>query len=389
MRDGPPVSWAGFRNDPNTGCYPPPRRSNEVAVCGACAPRLRSGWMRWRLGVKSCLACGGYITACVTLACVLAPSAPARGVAVPSFREVASQEPPNRLAVGSDGVRFAWTNTLPSAYGYGKVRVFDTLRGRSFRLRAPARGCQIGGLRAGADVVLWDCPPPRETLITYLETGRTREPAGIEKVRAMDDEYTVCEPAYGFGRYWIQVWCGARFGGGGGPDLCCYLNHRTGELTHARSALYAEPPLLDLDYAGLVRSLCAPLGRAADVREYQPPLALEAPGLLGPVSGASSLRLRRCGTKRAELLSRCRPRVCRTPQLGSRYVTWGEDRRVYAYLPRIRRRVLLGRFSGELVRRRRLIVAHTCNRVFVRWGFSVYVTRFEPRHGAPPCQSKH
>jgi hypothetical protein len=68
-------------------------------------------------------------------------------------------------------------------------------------------------------------------------------------------------------------------------------------------------------------------------------------------------------------------------------VTWGEQRRVYAYLPGIRRRVLLGRFGGELVRRRRLIIAHTCNRVFVRWGFSVYVRRFEPRRGAPPCQS--
>jgi hypothetical protein len=226
-------------------------------------------------------------------------------------------------------------------------------------------------------------------LITYLATGRTREPAGIEQVPAMDDLYTVCEPGYRFGRYWLEVVCGARGGGGGGPERCCFLNHRTGELVRRQSAVYAEPPLLDLDYPGLVRSLCAPLGRATDVGEYQPPFALQTPGLWGPISGASSLRLRRCGTKRAERLSHCRLRVCRTPQLGSGYVTWGEHRRVYAYLPRIRRRVVLGRFSGELVRRRRLIVAHTCNRVFVRWGFSVYVTRFEPRRGAPPCQSAH
>lgn len=324
----------------------------------------------------------------VTLACVLALSEPARGAAVPPFREVAHREPPDRLAVGSDGVRFAWTNTLPSVYGYGKVRVFDTLRGRSFRLRAPVRGCRIGALRAGADVVRWDCPPPRETLITYLATGRTREPAGIEQVRTMNSRYVLCEPGYGFGRSWLEVWCSARSGGGGGANRCCFLNHRTGELIRARSALYAEPPSLDLDHAGLVRSMCGPLG-VTDVSEYQPPFALQTPGLWGPISGARSIRLRRCGTKRAELLSRCPFAVCRTPQLGSRYVTWGEHRRVYAYLPRIRERVLLGRVTGDLVRRRRMIVAHTCNRVFVRWGFNVYVTRFKPRRGAPPCQSAH
>jgi hypothetical protein len=292
----------------------------------------------------------------------------------------------DRLAVGSDGVRFAWTNTLPSAYAYGKVRVFDTLRGRSFRLRPPARGCRIETL--GGGVVRWDCPPPRESLITDLATRRSREPAGIERVRAMNDEYTVCEPEGPIGRYWTQIWCGARSGGGGGPDPCCFLNHRTGVLLTRPLVWFYDPPqFVDLNYAGLVRSWCAPLGRIADLGEYQPPLALQTPGLLGPISGARSIRLRRCGATRAGLLSRCRQSACRTPQLGSGYVTWGEHRRVYAYLPRIWRRVLLGGFSGELVRRRRLIVAHTCNRVFARWDFSVYVARFEPRRGAPPCQS--
>src|SRR5215218_6464881 len=162
------------------------------------------------------------------------------------------------------------------------------------------------------------------------------------------------DPDTGSGGYWLEVWCGARSGGGGGPERCCFLNNRTGELTSAQSTLVAKPPLLDLDYAGLVRSLCAPLGQASDLDEYQPPFALQTPGLWGPISGAGSIRLRRCGTERAELLSRCRSRVCRTPQLGSRYVTWGEHRRVYAYVPGIRRRVPLGRFTGELVRRRRL-----------------------------------
>jgi len=61
---------------------------------------------------------------------------------------------------------------------------------------------------------------------------------------------------------------------------------------------------------------------------------------------------------------------------------------VFAYLPRIRRRVLVGRapaalrpLPGELK------VAHTCNRVYAQWSNTLYVARFEPRRGAPRCQT--
>jgi hypothetical protein len=94
--------------------------------------------------------------------------------------------------------------------------------------------------------------------------------------------------------------------------------------------------------------------------------------------------LRRCGKKRAEILDQCFIRICRTPQLGSRYVTWGEDQRVYAYLPRIRRRLLIGRTPAYF-----LSVAHTCNQIFALSPRTntVYAARFEPARGAPPCQS--
>ena len=78
---------------------------------------------------------------------------------------------------------------------------------------------------------------------------------------------------------------------------------------------------------------------------------------------------------RAETISRCLSGDCRTPQLGSRYVTWGEHKRVYAYLPRIRPRILVGRAPAGFVRGRKLSVVHTCDRIFARWGDSIYEGR--------------
>jgi hypothetical protein len=69
-------------------------------------------------------------------------------------------------------------------------------------------------------------------------------------------------------------------------------------------------------------------------------------------------------------------------------VTWGEFKRVHAYLPRIRRRVLIGRAPADFVRGRKLSVAHTCNRIFARWGNTIYAARFEPGRGAPLCQHR-
>lgn len=89
-----------------------------------------------------------------------------------------------------------------------------------------------------------------------------------------------------------------------------------------------------------------------------------------------------------ERLSGCRFALCVTPQLGSRYVTWGQDESVFAYLPRIHQQVLVGRAPEELLAYGPPVaVAHTCNRVFAQWSHSVYVARFEPRRGAPPCQA--
>jgi hypothetical protein len=248
------------------------------------------------------------------------------------------------------------------------VWVFDTLRGRSFRLAEPAPGC--GFVSAGGGLALWarcDLPSP-SVLVSDLSTGQSRAPAGIDGL-----PWWPCGPD-SIGRHWLAVSCGG--GRSSGPF---YLNHRTGWLTREFAG---EPspgsPFIDLDHVRVARPQCAPLRRAA-LSDYEPPLALE--------TSQASIWLRRCGTKRTEILDRCRRTNCRTPQLASRYVTWGADDRVYAYLPRIRRRVLVGRLRFD-PGGRELSVAHTCNRVFARWGSSVYVARFEPRRGAPPCQTE-
>jgi hypothetical protein len=229
-------------------------------------------------------------------------------------------------------------------------------------------------------------------LLTDLLTGESRPPAGIEPI-----ERTAADPGFSctvwsIGRYWLKYSCGTGFGPG---DDIFYLNHRTGRITGGikiEERLFApDAPFVDLDYARLFRPYCAPLERPDDgahappYLDYESPFALHALTYRTPV--LRSIRLRRCGTKRAEILTRCLSNDCRMPQLGSQYVTWGEHKRVYAYLPRIRRRILVGRPPAEFVRGRKLFVAHTCTRIFARWGDSVYVASFEPRRGAPLCQS--
>jgi hypothetical protein len=324
-------------------------------------------------GVKSFVATSA--AAAVALAAVLALSAPAGAAPAGPFREVAVVK--GARYVKSDGMRFAWaTNSWGEVYGV--VRVFDTLRGRNFRLAAPTPGCSFASI--GGGFAVWNCAPPTGVRLTSLTTGRSREPAGIDQVEQMATPYTRCGPLDRYespiGRYWLAFECvGWSSGSWSGPF---YLNHRTGRLTEEIDPFSPGSPFIDLDYVGLFRPHCAPLKRA-QLTDYARPLGLEAPSL-GTGIRIDSIRLRRCGTKRAQILSHCRLTDCRTPQLGSRYVTWGEHKRAYAYLPRIRRRVLVGRAPADFLRgRSKLSVAHTCNRVFALWGYSVYAARFKPR----------
>ena len=330
------------------------------------------------------------LAAAAAFVAVLALSASAGAAPVSPFREVAFGK--GVWGVESDGVRFAWGQ--PRDYQTaGAVRVFDTLRGRSFRLAAPAHGCKFVWIGDG-DVV-WNCYQPRKVLLQNLSTGQLREPAGIEQVFQKASEFVHCNPLADIGRYWLGFSCGNGFGPGDEPF---YLNHRSGRLIPEFDPFVSDLPFIDVDYANLFRPYCAPLGRPADNSsrppyfDYVPPFALHSPlgpGPYGP-SGTrfGSIQLLRCGTKRADILSRCRSTSCRTPQLGSRYVTWGEHKRVYAYLPSVRRRVLVGRAPTAFLRGRKLSVAHTCNRIFARWGNTIYAARFEPARGAPPCQHR-
>ena len=277
------------------------------------------------------------------------------------------------MRVQSDGVRFALTQL--DVYEV-PPRVFDTLRGRSFRPAPPAPGCiapLFGGGRLG-----WVCPGSGVPLINNLATGVVREAAGWKAVEALEDEYTPCGPV-AIGRYWVQVGCG--------QGSCCeqeprYLNHRTGALVGP----LRRPAYADLDYAGLKRPVCAPLSAKELVEgsdAYAPPFALEVdwPGFASEIT---AIRLRKCGRHRAVTLSRCRF-GCVTPQLGSRYATWGDGDSVVAYLPRTRQRMRLGRPAEAFDWLRLVAVAHTCNRVFAQWGDRVFVARVKFRRGAPRC----
>lgn len=239
----------------------------------------------------------------------------------------------------------------------------------STRSVAGASGWQLR--RTGASsldgVAVWNCYGPRKVLLQNLSTGRLRQPVGIERVFEKASEFFYCNPLRDIGRYWLGFSCGNGFGPGDEPF---YLNHRSGRLIPEFDPFVSDLPFIDVDYANLFRPYCAPLGRPTDNSfrppyfDYAPPFALHW--------GAGPIGLRRCGTKRTEVLSLCPQTDCRSPQLGSDYVTWGEFKRVYAYLPRIRQRVLVGRAPAGFLRGRRLSVAHTCNRIFARWGNTIY-----------------
>ena len=322
--------------------------------------------------VKRGLAAAGAVVA------VLAPSASAGAAPVSPFREVAVVE--GAVNIGSDGVRFAWATDERQKV----LRVFDTLRGRNFQLEAPRPECIFGSI--GRGLAVWSCSPPETMLLTSLSTGHTRKPVGIERIEREAAVADIFCMSRSIGRHWLEYTCRGTFGPGG--DIY-WLNHRTGRITggvELEDDLFSpDAPFVDLDDPDLFRPYCAPLGWPHYYRppylEYAPPLAVV--GLDG--STFQEISLHRCGKKRAEILGQCAIRVCRTPQLGSRYVTWGEDRGVYAYLPAIKRRVLVGRAPAFF-----LSVAHTCSQIFALSPRTntVYATRFEPARGAPRCQSR-
>ncbi len=210
----------------------------------------------------------------VALASLLALSAPAHGAPASTFREVAVDN--GFWAVQSDGVRFAWVQ--PRSYA-GAVRVFDTLRGRNFRLAPPRPECSFGGI--GGGLAVSSCyDEPRRVFLTDLSTGRRREPVGIDQVWPKAFSGASCHTLGDVGRYWLGFACGNGFGPGDEPF---YLNHRTGRLIPEFDPYVSELPFIDADYVDLFRPYCAPLERPPDGSrappyfDYAPPFALHAP----------------------------------------------------------------------------------------------------------------
>src|SRR5829696_2906575 len=108
------------------------------------------------------------LAAAAAFVAIFALGAPASRASVTPFREVAVVE--GAVYIDSDGVRFAWATNEQNEV----VRVFDTLRGRSFLPEAPQPGCSLAAI--GSGLAVWDCFPPKATkLLTSLSTGRSRK----------------------------------------------------------------------------------------------------------------------------------------------------------------------------------------------------------------------
>ncbi|HZG48114.1 MAG TPA: hypothetical protein VEY90_01210, partial [Thermoleophilaceae bacterium] len=196
-----------------------------------------------RQGAKASLA--AVLVAAAAVVGLLALAAPARADVSP-FREVGVLQ--GDVRVRGDGVRFVWIQSTT-----GPPWVFDTLAGRSFQPPPPFPDCHPVHVAGG--VVLWRCLSAGVPLVTYLATGATREPAGWAAVEATETPYSNCD-ADRIGRHWLQYTCRALMGGDPSPE---YLNHRTGAGGALPDGTYLGSPLIDFDYAGLVRPPCAPL----------------------------------------------------------------------------------------------------------------------------------
>jgi hypothetical protein len=317
--------------------------------------------------------------ALVALACLLCVGLPVRAAAATPFRLLIVRGDAQLLR--SDGVRFV---TLQRDSSIAPSWVFDTLAGRRFRPRRPSPDCRT--VDVGGGFALWRCVD--RYMLTDFATGAAREPVGWAAVEAME---TPSRPdyhchAFRIGRYWLQGGCA----GPGGTFDPFFVNHRTGRLITQLAGGFEPFDRINLDYAALVTPRCAPV-RQGWLHISLPPFTLRALSWRYDEYGGleyGEIRLRRCGEQRAHIVSRCPANNnCAAVQLGSRYVTWAEGTRVFAYLPRGRRRVLVAP-APPGIGERPVDVVHTCDRVFAQWTDALYVARFEPPRGAPPCQSK-
>jgi hypothetical protein len=314
------------------------------------------------------------LAALVAVACLLCVGVPVRAAAATPFRLLIVRGDAQLLR--SDGVRFVTLQRESSTAPW----VFDTLAGRRFRPPRPSPGCRTVGV--GGGFALWRCVD--RYMLTDFATGAAREPVGWAAVEATKPD-APCY-AYRIGRYWLQGGCGY----GSGSDSLFFLNHRTGRLITQFAGGLDFWDRINLDYAGLVTPRCAPF-RQGWLGISLPPFTLRALRWRWDEYGGleyGEIRLRRCGEQRADTVSRCPANNnCAAVQLGSRYVTWAEGTRVFAYLPRARRRVLVAP-APPGIGERPVDVVHTCDRVFAQWTDALYVARFEPPRGAPPCQSR-
>jgi hypothetical protein len=143
---------------------------------------------------------------------------------------------------------------------------------------------------------------------------------------------------------------------------------------------------VDLNYGPLVRPVCDVLKgdrRYPYFDGYEAPFALK----LGQSSTGrvTTIRLKGCSRARGRVLSRCRYQQCIDPQLGSGYVTWGDEQRVVAYVPRTRSRVVIRAPAEAHFYFLPVAVAHTCNRIFAQWGSYLYTASVKRAWGSRPC----
>jgi hypothetical protein len=222
------------------------------------------------------------------------------------------------------------------------VVAFAASTGRRFDVVRPDN-CSFAS--SGGGQALWSCPLTyglAAPVVTDLRTGKQHRPdttqLGFPETLSLD----------AVGTRWVTgVTSGYHY-----QNDPFYLDWHTSDA-FADDSLNTSPTVLfNLDSTQLVQSLCSPLTRrtlrprTAD-DPYEPPLyaPFDADGRFGLDPGARRLRLQRCGSRRATLLSSCRAKCVDARMVGG-WVTWREGRTVNAYAPvgarRLRWRVAAG-----------------------------------------------
>lgn len=258
----------------------------------------------------------GVVTCLLTVLLVALGTVEARAVTA-KWRPVAVV----RSLPVSDSVRY-----LAYQATDGSTAIVDTTASRSLRVATPA-GCQAP-VAVGGGQVLWPCylqRPGEEGRLTPMlfdiASRRLFIPRGADALQAEIGSRYDTVSFLGVGQQWVEASEQSLHG-----RHLRYVNWHTGALADAP----ANPSkTIDLNKAGLQRSLCRPI-RRSDVTDpaYLTTDPLERLMYDGKFAVSTdvlgqSLTIRRCGQRDVSLSTHCNGQC--QPQLGSGVLTWTKD----------------------------------------------------------------